>query len=987
MRTRPTLLLTCLAVCFAGPVLAQGAAGSTGVVEGHVSDVTGAVVPGVAVTLTGTTLLEPRAVTTDQAGLYRFPGVPAGSFDLTFDLPGFARVLHRDLEVGIGVAVTADTVLRPSGRAEVVTVQGRARFIDVTTTRVQANFDRRSLEALPNTRDLWSVLAATPGLTLNRFDVGGSTSGTQTTYLAYGNGGQNRTLIEGMNVTETNTTSGVYFDYGSLDQVIVGTAGNSAEMPTGGVLTNLIGRSGGNRWSGELYDEYENRHLQSRNVSADQISRGFASFPPAAVQQLGLSSRAANTLLDYKNANASIGGPLLKDKLWMWAGGFRQQNVVYQPPAGAILDGTEFLTRLEGPTGKVTWQPTGKNRVVAYAQRSSKLQPFRTDAAVTANPQHASVASTIDQHLPAWVSKVEYDRALGSRGYFELRAGQFGYHWTLLGNDLETPRREDLSTFAVSGGGRDWSLDRRRKQVHGALALQAGHFLGGIHELQFGGEIQDETARVVWRQVYADNVLQVFNNGVASFVRLGLPVDSVSGLRNDGLFVTDKYRYGRLTADIGMRYDRYRSYLPAQSRPVSRFAPEPATFPAVDEVVTFNHLAPRFGLTLDVSGKGVTLLKASVGRYWFNPGALLADLVNPNAQTQYTQYAWKDLDGDRLWEPGESGALQAKVGSGASVAIDPNLRNSHTEELAAWLERELPGEVTGRVGFVWKMDRDGYQQSNANRPLSAWNVPVSVTDPGADGLTGTADDTTVAAFALDPVAAARPVVNVVSNPGGYQADYRSIEVAVNRRFRGRWSAAGSFMLTWSEEYASSFLGVGSAGNYGAGGSLFGGYAALGNPGLVATGATGYPITPNGLVDPSSFAVWSFKLNGSYEPGRGLQLTPVLRVQQGHPYGRVFSASVGGVTQSFAAEPITAHRLDTVYQLDLRAAKRLALRGRLRLGVALDVLNVFNGNAELSVRATTGRLSVTETGQNIPAFGTPLTVLPPRIARVSARVEW
>src|SRR5437870_2322074 len=132
---------------------------------------------------------------------------------------------------------------------------GDSTPIDVTTTRVQTNFDKGMLDSLPNARDMWSLLAETPAVTLNRFDVGGSTAGTQTTYIAYGNGGQNRPLIEGINTTEGTSASGFYFDYGSFDEVIVGTAANTAEMPSGGVITNFIGKQGGNRFSGEGYFE------------------------------------------------------------------------------------------------------------------------------------------------------------------------------------------------------------------------------------------------------------------------------------------------------------------------------------------------------------------------------------------------------------------------------------------------------------------------------------------------------------------------------------------------------------------------------------------------------------------------------------------------------------------------------------------------------------------------------------------------------------
>ena len=63
---------------------------------------------------------------------------------------------------------------------------------------------------------MWSLLATTPSVTLNRVDVGGTTAGTQTTYFAYGYSGQNRPLIEGINTTEGTSAAGFYLDYGSF---------------------------------------------------------------------------------------------------------------------------------------------------------------------------------------------------------------------------------------------------------------------------------------------------------------------------------------------------------------------------------------------------------------------------------------------------------------------------------------------------------------------------------------------------------------------------------------------------------------------------------------------------------------------------------------------------------------------------------------------------------------------------------------------------
>ena len=387
VRSRVFWLLVLVSCLAAGPAFAQGGAGSTGSIQGTIVDESGAVLPGAIVTATGPALQGAQTTTTNAQGIYRLLGLPAGTYKLAYELGGFGSVVREGIRIGIGFTADVNIKLSLKTMEEALTVTGESPTIDSTATRVQTNFDQTQLDSLPNARDMWSLLSTTPAVTLSRFDVGGSTAGTQTTYVAYGNGGQNRPLIEGINTTEGTTAAGFYFDYGSFQEVIVGAAGNTAEMPSGGVLTNFIGRSGGNQFTGELYYEYENQDIQSTNVSADQLARGFANIPRNVIQQLGLKRDQANTLLDYKNLNVSVGGPIVKDKLWFWGGYLRQENVVYQPASGAILDGTEFLTKLVNYTGKLTYQITPRDRVMAYLQYGTKFQPFRTDS-VVCGPQH-----------------------------------------------------------------------------------------------------------------------------------------------------------------------------------------------------------------------------------------------------------------------------------------------------------------------------------------------------------------------------------------------------------------------------------------------------------------------------------------------------------------------------------------------------------------------------------------------------------------------
>ena len=149
----------------------------------------------------------------------------------------------------------------------------------------------------------WSTrFSTTPSVVLNRVDVGGATMGTQTTYFAYGYSGQNRPLIEGINTTEGTSAAGFYLDYGSFEEVFIGAAGNSAEMPNPGVLTQFVGKSGSNQLGVNLYFDYENEDIQSKNLEADQVRPA----PGATINPDG------NRLASYKNYTLGIGGPIAR---------------------------------------------------------------------------------------------------------------------------------------------------------------------------------------------------------------------------------------------------------------------------------------------------------------------------------------------------------------------------------------------------------------------------------------------------------------------------------------------------------------------------------------------------------------------------------------------------------------------------------------------------------------------------------------------------
>jgi hypothetical protein len=546
---------------------------------------------------------------------------------------------------------------------------------------------------------------------------------------------------------------------------------------------------------------------------------------------------------------------------------------------------------------------------------------------------------------------------MGSTGFLEVRAGQFGYNFGLE-NNVDTPRYEDRVTLEVSGGGRDWELRRRRNQVTAAYSWFMDNFAGGNHNFKFGYQWMDEKGNTVYEQRFTDNVTHFLSNGVPSAVRLGLtPLSSWNGLRTNSAFITDTWSLGRVTLNVGARFDRYRVYLPEQEHPASRFFPTAVSYPEVSEVVSFNHIVPRAGVIFDVTGDGKTLVKANWGKFYFNPGVNLADSVNPNSGEQYQEYAWTDRNGNRLYDVGEEGALTTSVGGRATSSVDPDLKNSYTHEFSTWFERELIRNLGARVGFVWKKDSDGYQQLNVNRPPSEYNVPTTLIDNGPDGVRGTGDDGTISALNLSAAALARGSNNVTTNVDGYEGTYKTIEIGANKRWSNKWSMVASYSYTWTDEFANAYYGN-TFGSTVSQSSLFG----------------GAPNNPNDRTN-NEFTNWNWKVHGTYEPAWGLRFTPVLKHQSGAPYGRYVSAALNYGTQPILVEPIGTRRQENITVFDVRVEKQLRF-DRARLGLFLDVFNVTNANPAINITWVTG-----------PRYEFPTTVLPPRIAKFGVRFDW
>ena len=946
-----------LVVLAAAPAFAQVSA-TTGSINGKVSDATGGVLPGVTVTIASPNMQGTRIDVTSPEGDYRFPAIPPGEYRITYELVGFGTVVREGVRVGLGFTATVNTEMRVASLQETVTVTGESPVVDVTATTTATSFGQERLAALPNARDFWTVLAAAPAIVVNRIDVGGSAAGTQTGYSAYDTKtDQHRPMVEGIVNTEGTGAAGFYYDYGAVDEVAVETKGHTAEMPWPGVWSNFIAKSGGNEYHGKIYADYQTKGVQARNID-DSLT--FL-CPSSRCGELLPSD--LNRLESYHDLNGDVGGYLKKDKLW-WYGSLRDQNIKVALPNFPVK---AFETGLRNITIKGTYAISQNNKVTGYGQWGRKLQPNRLDtfAVGATGARHTSEDSTWRQQYWGHTYKAGYESVLSDSTFLEIRGGQFRYIWPNY-RYSESPAYQDIGNQIVSGGNRDgWFRTPSRNQVAGSMTYFTERW-GGGHNFKVGGEwfretFTDERGIDVDGSVPGD-VLHILNNGAPAQVYLfASPSVSEQGLRTTGLYLQDSWRMNaRLTLNIGVRYDRYRNFLPEQEGPpVGRFNPTQLSFPANDNVNTYNNVVPRLGMVLDLTGQSRTVLKANYALYAWNPGTDLSSNVNDNPADWYTQYAWSDVNGNRLYDRGEEGVTIARRGGAASSSLDPNIKNTMTSEVSTWIEHELLPGFAVQGGYVYRKIDNFRVLANANRPISAYNVPITIRDPGVDGVLGNADDGPgIQGFNLNAAALAAGVRNITTNLPG-SAEYQTIEVSANKRQAGRWSLQGSFALRWNEDQETGYFGN--------------------NLRSLTT-----PSTPNDLINTDggryNFTMWTAKINGSFDAPWGIRLTPALRVQQGQPFGRTFLAgAANGInygSQRILAEPIDSQRQDTISILDLRAEKTFRIGGARRVGIFGDIYNIANSDAAQNIGWNSGT-----------SYLRPVSIIGPRIARFGLKFDW
>ncbi|MEP6994344.1 MAG: TonB-dependent receptor, partial [Acidobacteriota bacterium] len=686
------------AVLLAPPLLCASIvlAQTTGDIVGRVTDEQGGAIPGAAVEARGPAFQGARTAVSDATGSFRLVLLPPGTYRVTANLQGFARV-EQPVVVGLGKTATAEIVLRAAVKEEVM-VSGQAPVVDQTSSSVGTNIDSQKIQSLPSGRNYTSIVQISPG-------VSSQTSNTEAfanAITVYGSTGlENSFVIDGV------LTSGVEYgaqgkelNYEFVQELDVKTGGYQAEYgrSTGGIV-NVITKSGGNEFHGELFTYYDNDSLQANNKHRNETLFG--------------TSEGFNRL-DY---GTDLGGYIIKDNLWFFGAYDRVQNTTKQslssgPNVGqrADTDSTRDLA-----SAKLTWMITPSHSLVG-----SFFQDPRDDVGAVNDGAHP-----LNGPFETFIGTQKF----GGRDYSLRYNGLFGSKFILAAQGAVHHEQNSVLP-GLPGGDEIQFVDQRdnNAQTGGFGLIQEKAFkryLGAIsgttylanHEIKGGVEYLEDKADVVKRESGGQLVTilniegytgpPVYQHFYWTIPTASLPDNVPTSQLNAtpyhktlSFYMQDSWSVlPSLTVNLGLRYDNQKIYSGDGTRQIN----------------LTGSWAPRIGFAWDPMKDNRTKVFGSFGFFYeqipmdlvirsysserqptiynFDPTSIVPDV---NAATIAGDETAATLPGTPAFGGG------GKIFGGFNDLTDPGVKGQYVREAIFGVEREVMPNFAVGAKFIYR---------------------------------------------------------------------------------------------------------------------------------------------------------------------------------------------------------------------------------------------------------------------------------------------
>jgi len=929
----------------------------TGSIRGTITDDQGNGLPGVSATLSSPAMQGTQSYTSAGEGEFRFPNLPPGLYTLKLELSGFQTVEKTGIQVRVGATTTIVIEMQPTTLSAEIQVTAKVPIVDVQATNISVTISKDAIVNLPIRRNVLDLYQSAPA-TVPRDE---SNDYMKSASVAGGSLESSKIAIDGVDLMDTSrgyVSAEVSFDAIEEAEMVIGGLKAEVGQASSGFL-NVVTRSGGNAFSGSL------------TIGGTSKSFGQIIIPNEVISSTGLLQPQVKK---YKyDVGLALGGPIIKDKIWFFLAPryarFEQATyfVPFTDPDGVYHPAYPNLRKDSIGFGKISIQFTKNIKWFGMYQYNSgyetpqmwavtKKGSPRESQKIWDDVSHAvsSVLTFVmnqntylegrfgmvirDMYLPYWL-KWEGPSTRGT--YFERTTGE---QW---GHCEET----------------DYLYDKDTWNAGVSLTRFQDNFLGADHEIKLGAEYStssnDRRGQRLnpytyyyyqfkpWHfadvEPYRGQVM--INNGAISPNR----DPYLAKMYRMSFFFQDTFTLGkRLTVNLGLRYDYSNGFVPAsqmngwndvwQNGLANVLLPqiflregESIQAPAMDDLMIYKYLSPRFGLTYDLFGNGQTILRASVASYGDVLLTTTVERLIPLSSKSVTFTWWDDNRDGKLDLPGVDsyrvGSYQPYFTDTETIrkSIAPGLKTPSTNELTVGVSQAIAQDFSIAANFILKNGKNMLGALNLNIAKdSLWWVPYNVTDPGDDGMLGTGNEQQLTVYMLRSDAPTNLIQT--SNISDATRKYWGLNLIFNKRMTNGWMFNGS--VAYSKAY----------GTYEHGYLNYSGSQVFWDPNT--------DIYRDGRLEYDRPLI--AKLMSTVELPMDFIFSAYFRYYSGSRFTRqvtvYFPSSIGGYTPrsssvTIFAEPKRTREYIPETFLDLRLEKTLKIN-RLNVGIWIDVMNLF-----------------------------------------------